>query len=50
MHIDIKLLTTKARRTWLVSEPNPHTKTFYSEKLLAMEIKIKKYSWINQSI
>ena len=36
---DIKLITTLARRNYLVSEPNYHTtKSFYKD-LLAIEIK-----------
>ena len=30
-NIDIKLITTKARRNYLVSEPNYHTKDVFSE-------------------
>ena len=33
-HIDIKLLTTKRRRNYLVSEPNYHTKRFLIENVL----------------
>ena len=32
-HRGIKLVTTEARKTYLVSEPNYHTKIFLSENL-----------------
>ena len=35
---DIKLVITKARKNYLVLEPNYHTKNFFSECLLAIEI------------
>ena len=38
-HRDIKLVITEARRNYLVSEPNYHTKNFFSGKLLAIEMK-----------
>ena len=38
-HIDIKLVTTDKRRTQLVSEPNYHTKKWFSECLLAIEMR-----------
>ena len=38
-HRDIKLFTTKRRRNYLVSEPNYQTKMFFTENLLAIEIK-----------
>ena len=37
-HRDIKLVTTE-RRNYLVSEPNYHTKNFFTENLLAIEMK-----------
>ena len=37
---NIKLTTTERRRNCLVSEPNYHTAKFYTEKLLALEIRI----------
>ena len=47
-HRDIKLVTTEKRRSSLVSEPNYHTKEEKnSEKLLAVELKVHKYFWIN---
>ena len=38
-HRDIKLVTTKRRRNYLVSKPNYHTKNFFTQYLLAVEIK-----------
>ena len=38
-HKDIKLVTTERRRNYLVSEPNYHTATFFTENLLAIEMK-----------
>ena len=49
-HRDIKLLTTERRRKYLVLEPNFHTTKFFTEKLLAIEMKNLKYFWINVSI
>ena len=40
-HRDIKLVTTEKRRNYLVSEPNYHTQKFFTEKLFAMEMKLK---------
>ena len=36
---DIKLVTTDKRRNQLVSEPNYHTTKWFSESLLAIEMK-----------
>ena len=44
-HIDIKLVTTERRRNYLVSEPNYHTKKFFTENLLAIEMK-KKHRYL----
>ena len=41
-HRGIKLVTTERRRNCLVSELNFHTTKFFTEKLLAMEMKKKK--------
>ena len=41
-HRDIKLLTTDKRRSQLVSEPNYHTTKWFSENLLATEMKKTK--------
>ena len=38
-HRDIKLVTTDKKRSKLVSEPNYHTKKYFSENLLAIEMK-----------
>ena len=49
-HRDIKLVTTKRRRNYLVSEPSYQTKKFFTENLLAIEIKKQRYLWISLSI
>ena len=36
---DIKLVTPERRRNYLVSEPNCHTVVFFTENLLAIEIR-----------
>ena len=41
-HRDIKLVSTGKRRNQLVSEPNYHTTKWFSEKLLAIEMKKTK--------
>ena len=41
-HTDMKLVTTE-RRNYLVSELNFHTKRFFPEKLLAIEMKKLKH-------
>ena len=38
---DIKLVTTERRRNYLVSQPNYHTSKFFTENLLAIEMKKK---------
>ena len=38
-HKDIKLVTAKRRKNYLVSEPNYHTTKFFTENLLAIEMK-----------
>ena len=38
-HRDIKLVTTDKRRNQLVSEPNYHKTKWFSENLLAIEMK-----------
>ena len=38
-HRDIKLVATDERRNQLVSEPNYHTTKWFSENLLATELK-----------
>ena len=41
-HRDIKLVTTDKRRNQLASEPNYHKTKWFSEDLLAIEIKKTK--------
>ena len=41
-HRDIKLVTRDKRRNQLVSEPNYHTTKYFSENLLAIEMKKTK--------
>ena len=41
-HRDIKLVTTDKRRNQLVTEPNYHKTKWFSEDLLAIEIKKTK--------
>ena len=36
---NIKLVTTETRRNYLVSEPNYHTKKFFTENILAIEMR-----------
>ena len=49
--IKIKLVTKERRRNYLVSEPNYHTTIFFTENLLAIEMKKTQiYIWINLSI
>ena len=38
-HRDIKLITTERRRNYLVSKPNYHTTKFFTEHLLAIEMR-----------
>ena len=40
-HRDIKLVTTEIRRNYLVSEANYHTTKFFTDNLLAIEMKKK---------
>ena len=48
-HRDIKLVTTDKRRNQLVSEPNYHATKWFSENLLAIEMKKTKVK-MNKSI
>ena len=41
-HRDIKLVTTDKRRNQLASEPNYHTLKYFSENLIAIEMKKDK--------
>ena len=40
-NIDMKLVTTKRRRNYLVSEPNYHATKFFTEYLIAIEMRKK---------
>ena len=48
-HTDIKLVTTDKRRNQLASEPNYHTTQYFSENLMAIEMKKAKVK-MNKSI
>ena len=48
-HRDIKLVTTYKRRNQLVLEPNYHTTKWFSENLLAIEMK-KTKGKMNKSV
>ena len=41
-HSHIKLVTAEKRRNQLVSEPNYHTTKYFSENVLAIQMKILK--------
>ena len=41
-HGNVKLVTTERRRNYLVLEPNHHTTKFFTEHLLAIEMKKKQ--------
>ena len=49
-HKHIKLVTNAARTNYLVPEPNYITTKFFPQKLLAIEIKKRKYLRINRFI
>ena len=40
---DIKFVTIERRRDYLLSEPNYHTKKFFTENLLAIQMKRRRY-------
>ena len=42
-HRDIKLFTIERRRNYLVPEPNYHTTKFFTENVLAIEVKKIRY-------
>ena len=42
-HRDIKFVTTEKRRNYLASETSHHTTKFFTEHLLATEVKKLKY-------
>ena len=41
----IELVTTKRIKNYLVSEPNFHTRKFFTEILLAIEVKKNAYTY-----
>ena len=43
-HRDIKLVTAERQRSFSVSEPKFHTTKFFTENLLAIEMKKHKYT------
>ena len=47
-HRDIKLVTTDKRRNQLASEPNYHTQKYFSENLMAIEMKKTKIKMVYQ--
>ena len=47
-HRDIKLVTTDKRRNQLASEPNYHTQRYFSENLMAIEMKKTKIKMVYQ--
>ena len=49
-HSNIKLATTEKRRNYLVSEPNHHTKTFFRENLIAIEMRKTESVYLRFSI
>ena len=49
-HRNIKIVTTEARRNYLVPEPNYHVTNFFSENLLVIETKKTQIFIRNQSI
>ena len=49
-HSDIKLATTDKRRNQLVSEPNYHTPKYFSENVMAIEMKKKTKIKMNKPI
>ena len=46
---DITFVTTERRRKYLKSESNYHTRKFFTKYLLTIEIKKRRYLWINLS-
>ena len=47
---DIKVVTTGRRRNYLVSEPNYHTKKYFKENVLAIEMKKKTQILMNEPV
>ena len=48
-HRDIKLVTVERRRNYLASEPNYHIAKFFTENLLAIEMK-KNQIYMNKPV
>ena len=48
-HRKIKLLTPERKRNYLVSEPNYHTAKFFTDNLLAIEMR-KTHILMNKSV
>ena len=48
-HRDIKLVRTKRRRNYLISDPSYYTKKFFTENVLAIEMK-KTQKIINKPV
>ena len=46
-HRGIKLFTTGRRKNYLVPKPSYRTTTFFTESLLAIEMKKQGYLWIS---
>ena len=46
----IKLVKTAAERNYLVSKPNCHTKTFFLETLLAIQVRKKIRLFMNKQV
>ena len=49
-HREIKLVTIERRRKYLVSEANYHTTKFFTEKVLAIEMKKTEILMNNLSV
>ena len=49
-HRDTKLVATEKRRNYLISEPNYHSTKFFTENLLAIEMKKKSQILMNKPV
>ena len=49
-HRDTKLVATERRRNYLISEPNYHSSKFFTENLLAIEMKKKSQILMNKPV
>ena len=47
--IDIIFVKIEKRRNYLMSEPNYYTAKNFTQNLLAIELKKRRYLWINQT-